>query len=252
MFSLKKFFNRKTPITTIYKINPDEFILLSKHLIHSSSTIHNLLGIIMASGIPLTHLKDPNIKTPYNFKKNIILYALSNGLQFEQYSLFNSNDIANCIRNLDKHKLTSIHTYKINYIAKHIFNFRITTKQIQLIHSLIIKSKATLNNISYNHTHNIILERKPCILNLYDKIKYIKSFYLLKLNKNNLNHYKNNSNQTLATIATLVENFFLEHTSNKNLRTLKSYINLHLKKLGINYKYTNRIQHQLFSNIFLH
>ncbi|ACM10339.1 conserved hypothetical protein (plasmid) [Borreliella burgdorferi CA-11.2A] len=35
----------------------------------------------MASGIQLTHLKNQNIKTPYNFKSDILSYTLNNGLQ---------------------------------------------------------------------------------------------------------------------------------------------------------------------------
>ncbi|WP_330730458.1 hypothetical protein [Borrelia turicatae] len=252
MFSLKNLFTNNIPYIPIYKINPDEFILISNHLILSSSTIHNLLGIIMASGIPLTHLKDPGIKIFYTFNKNIITYTLSNGLQLQQYSLLKSNVIATSIKNLNKNILSSIHAYKINYIAKNIFNFSITTKHIISIYSLIAKSKFTFNNISYNNTHlNILLDNKPCILDLYEKINYIKSFNRLKLNKNNLDLFKNHPNKTLSTIASLVESFFLDQTLNKNLHTLKSYINLHLKQLGIPYKSTNRLQKLLFSHIFL-
>nr|WP_320292835.1 hypothetical protein [Borreliella sinica]WPM06337.1 hypothetical protein QIA41_04395 [Borreliella sinica] len=43
----------------------------------TSSTTHQLLGIIMASGIPLTHLKNQNIKTPYNSKSNTLSYVLN-------------------------------------------------------------------------------------------------------------------------------------------------------------------------------
>ncbi|AHH10070.1 Hypothetical protein BPA_0900021 (plasmid) [Borrelia parkeri SLO] len=252
MFSLKNLFTNKIPYIPIHKINPDEFILISNYLILSSSTIHNLLGIIMASGIPLTHLKDPFIKIFYTFNNNIITYTLSNGLQFQQYSLLEPNVIATSIKNLNKNILSSIHAYKINYIAKNIFNFSITTKHIISIYSLIAKSKNTFNNIYYNNTHlNILLDNQPCILDLYEKINYIKSFNRLKLNKNNLDLFKNHTNKNLSTIASLVESFFLDQTSNKNLHTLKSYINLHLKQLGIPYKSTNRLQKQLLSHIFL-
>ncbi|WP_241763750.1 hypothetical protein [Borrelia hermsii] len=99
----------------------------------------------MASGIPLTHLKDPFIKIFYTFNNNIITYTLSNGLQFQQYSLLKPNAIATSIKNLNKNILSSIHAYKINYIAKNIFNFSITTKHIISIYSLIAKSKITFN-----------------------------------------------------------------------------------------------------------
>ncbi|WP_234930109.1 hypothetical protein [Borreliella garinii] len=46
----------------------------------TSSTTHQLLEIIMASGIPLAHLKNQNIKTPHNSKSNILPYILDSGL----------------------------------------------------------------------------------------------------------------------------------------------------------------------------
>ncbi|WP_233780263.1 hypothetical protein [Borreliella bavariensis] len=60
MFLFKFFFKGKSAKQkNFYKINPDEFILISEHIINSSSTNHQLiLGIIMASGILLTHLKN--------------------------------------------------------------------------------------------------------------------------------------------------------------------------------------------------
>ncbi len=57
-----KFFSKHKPARkkNYHKINPDEFILISEHLINSYSITHQLLGIIMASGIPLTHIKHQN------------------------------------------------------------------------------------------------------------------------------------------------------------------------------------------------
>ncbi|ACL34117.1 conserved hypothetical protein (plasmid) [Borreliella burgdorferi 156a] len=69
-----------------HKINPYELILISEHLINSYSTTHQLLGIIMASEIQLTRLKNQNIKTPYNFKSDILFYTLNNGLQIPNIS----------------------------------------------------------------------------------------------------------------------------------------------------------------------
>ncbi len=49
----------------------------------------------MASGIPLTHLKNQNIKkTPYNFKSDILSYTLDNGLQIQTYSLIHYTSIS--------------------------------------------------------------------------------------------------------------------------------------------------------------
>ncbi|WP_210361691.1 hypothetical protein [Borreliella valaisiana] len=245
--------NKSIPISkqnNVYEINPNEFILISKHLINSFSTTHKLLGIIMASGIPLTHLKNV-IKTPFNFKDDLIFYQLSNGLRLVKHSLICSNTISRCIENLDKNILPSVGTEKINYIAKNIFDFRITTKQIRIIHSLIATSKTTLNEIGYNsNSNNILLVNKPCILNLYQKICYIKSFEYLKPNKNNLNYYKNNPNRLTSTIANLIENFLLEKEPCKNLYNLKLYINSNLKNLGI-HNNSNKLQKQIISKIFL-
>ncbi|MCD2409685.1 hypothetical protein LRB60_03280 [Borreliella burgdorferi] len=122
-----------------HKINPDEFILISEHLINSYSITHQLLGIIMASEIQLTRLKNQNIKTPYNFKSDILFYTLNNGLQIQTYPLICSNKISRCIENLNKNKLLSIGADKINYVAKNIFDFSITTKQLKIVYSLIAK-----------------------------------------------------------------------------------------------------------------
>ncbi|AEL70581.1 conserved hypothetical protein (plasmid) [Borreliella afzelii PKo] len=142
MFLFRFFFKRKSAKRkNFYRINLDEFILISKHLINSTSTTHQLLGIIMASGISLAHLKNQNIKTPYNFKSDILYYALDNGLQIETYSLICSNEISRCIENLDKNRLLSIDARRINYVANNIFGFGITAKQLKIIYSFACKVK---------------------------------------------------------------------------------------------------------------
>ncbi|WP_421114461.1 hypothetical protein QIA00_05095 (plasmid) [Borreliella americana] len=144
----------------------------------------------MASGIPLNYLKNQNIKTPYNFKSDTISYILDNGLQIQKHSLICSNKISRCIENLDKNRLVSIKTDRINYVVKKIFGVGITTKQLRIVYSLIAKSKETLNEIKHNsNSQSIFLVNTPCILNLSQKLNYIKSFVLLKLNHNNLNYY---------------------------------------------------------------
>lgn len=169
MFLFNLFFKGKSAKQkNFYRINPDGFILISKHLINSSSTNHQLLGIIMASGIPLIHLKNQNIKkTPYNFKSDILSYTLENGLQIQTCSLICSNEISRCIENLDKDRLPSIDALRITYVANNIFGFGITTKQLRIVYSLIAKSKETPNEIKYNsNSQNIFLVNTPCILNL--------------------------------------------------------------------------------------
>ncbi len=196
---------------SLYEINPDEFILISKNPMDTASTNHQLLGIIMASGIPLTHLKNQNIKTPHNFKSNILSYILDSGLLIKTYSLVCSNEISKCIQNLEKKKLLSIRAHKINYIAKKIFDFGITTKQLKIAYSLIVKSKETLKAKKYtNNPENISLTKKPCILNLYEKLDCIKSFTPVKPHKGNLNYYMNSLHKNTYTIANLISNFFLK------------------------------------------
>ncbi|PRR11083.1 hypothetical protein [Borreliella burgdorferi] len=234
----------------IYIINPNEFILISENLINSSSTKHHLLGIIMAAGIPLTHLKNQNIKTPYNFQSDTISYTLDSGLQIQTHSLICSNKISRCIENLDKNRLISINTTRINYVAKKIFGFDITTKQLRIVYSLIAKSKETPNEVRHNsNSQSIFLVNTPCILNLSQKLNYIKSFAPLKLNQNNLNYYKNSSNELKSTITNLISNFIAEKEPCKNLHTLTLYINANLKKLGI-YKNTCKLQKRIISKIF--
>ncbi len=72
----------------------------------------------MASGISLAHLKNQNIKTPYNFKSDILSYELDNGLQIETYSLICSNEISRCIENLDKNRFPSIDARRIKLCGK--------------------------------------------------------------------------------------------------------------------------------------
>ncbi|MDK7383971.1 hypothetical protein, partial [Borreliella burgdorferi] len=177
-------------------------------------------------------------------------YTLDSGLQIQKHSLVCSNKISRCIENLDKNRLISINTTRINYVAKKIFGFDITTKQLRIVYSLIAKSKKTLNEIKHNsNSQSIFLVDTPCILNLSQKLNYIKSFAPLKLNQNNLNYYKNSSNELKSTITNLISNFITEKEPCKNLHTLTSYINANLKKLGI-YKNTCKLQKQIISKIF--
>ncbi|WP_420025386.1 hypothetical protein QIA36_05420 (plasmid) [Borreliella yangtzensis] len=251
MFLFKFFLKGKSiQQKNFYRINPDEFIMISEHLINSTSTTHQLLGIIMASGISLAHLKNQNIKTPYNFKSDILFYTLDNGLQIQTYSLICSNTIFRCIENLDKNRLLSVDARRINYVANNIFGFNITAKQLKIVYSLIAKSKATLNEIKYNsNSQNFFLVKTPCILNLYQKLNYIKSYSSLKPNRNNLNHYLNSATGIKLTIINLISNFFTEKEPCKNLHTLKRYINANLKHQGI-YNNTSKLQKLIIDKIF--
>ncbi|WP_418456584.1 hypothetical protein [Borreliella lusitaniae] len=113
-----KFKSSKQKEKSLYETNPEEFIIISKNLINTSSTTRQLLRMIMASRIPLSHLKTLNIKTLHNSKPNILSYILDNGLLIQTYSIVCSNKISRCIENLDKKRLLSIGADKINYVAK--------------------------------------------------------------------------------------------------------------------------------------
>ncbi|AEL19545.1 conserved hypothetical protein (plasmid) [Borreliella bissettiae DN127] len=77
---------------------------------------------------------------------------------------------------------------------------------------MIARSKETLHEIRYNsNSQNFFLVKTPCILHLYQKLKYIKSFAPLKLNQNNLNYYRNSSNELTSIITNLISNFFNEN-----------------------------------------
>ncbi|XPC97975.1 hypothetical protein QIA20_05775 (plasmid) [Borreliella japonica] len=240
--------NREKPI---YEINPKEFILISKNLMGTTNTAHKLLGIIMASGIPLSDLKNQNIKTLHNPKSNILSYVLDNGFRLKTYSLVCSSEISKCIENLNKSELLSISTDKINYVAKKIFDFGITTKQLKIAYSLIVKSKETTEDNKYTkNPGNIQITKKPCILNLGEKMKYINSFKLISPDKENLNIFRKSKHKNTYAIANLISNFFSGNAPCKNLHNLKLYINENLKKLGIN-KNTSELQNRIFSKIFL-
>ncbi|WP_215538078.1 hypothetical protein [Borreliella bavariensis] len=240
--------NRENPI---FEINPKEFILISKNLMKTTNTAHKLLGIIMASGIPLSDLKNQDIKTLHNPKSNILSYMLDNGLTLKTYSLVCSNEISECIENLNKSELLSISTDKINYVAKKIFDFGITTKQLKIAYSLIVKSKETTEDNKYTkNPGHIRITKKPCILNLGEKMKYINSFKLVSPYEENLNIFRKSKHKNTYAIANLISNFFSEKEPCKNLHNLKFYINENLKKLGIT-KNTSDLQKRIFSKIFL-
>lgn len=239
--------NKEEPLCAI---NPKEFIMISEHLMKTSSTTHKLLGIIMASGIPLSDLKNQNIKTPYNFKSNILSYVLDNGLMLKTYSLVQSNKISRCIENLNKSELLPIRAKKINRVARNIFDFNITTKQLKIAYSLIVKTKETKEDNKYTkNPGNIRLTENPCIQNLGKKLNYINAFKPVKPNAINLSTYKNSMNENTYTIANLISNFFSENEPCKNLHNLKTYINANLRKLGI-YANTSTLQNRIYKNIF--
>ncbi len=58
-FTKFKFHKRRKK--NLYEINPEEFIMISENLMKTTNTAHKLLGIIMASGAPLSHLKNQSI-----------------------------------------------------------------------------------------------------------------------------------------------------------------------------------------------
>ncbi|AHH13402.1 Hypothetical protein BHO_0122202 (plasmid) [Borrelia hermsii YBT] len=213
---------------------------------------------MLSSGIPLSALNNKNF-TITNFTDNIISYTLSSsGLQIKKHTLLNPKLITNAIYSLKKLNSTIL-AWKLNRILKKLFLTNITSKHLESIYYAILNSSHRKNAFCfYNHSSSqnlkhkhIKLVSKTTPLNSYKNLKFINSFQSLRIHTSNLLFYKNSNNKLYSNIATLIESFFLDNKSNKNLHTLKSYINLHLKQLGINYKLTNRTQKQLFSHILL-
>ncbi|WP_434757513.1 hypothetical protein bpuCAU1_001395 (plasmid) [Borrelia puertoricensis] len=266
MFGIKNIFSKinskqlipKSSTPNSLEINPKEIISFSKnYLLLSNSTELKSIGIVLSSGIPLASLNNKNF-TITNFTDNTISYTLSSsGLQIKKFTLLNSKLITNAIYSLKKLNSTIL-PGKINRILKKLFlTNNISSKYLESIYYSILYSSHRknipfpFNSKTTKLTHNITLVSKTTPLNSYKNLKFIHSFLSLRLHNANLLFYKNSNNHLHSTIASLVESFFLDQTLNKNLHTLKSYINLHLKQLGIPYKSTNRFQKQLFSHIFL-
>ncbi|UVY98919.1 PF-88 family protein (plasmid) [Borrelia hermsii] len=266
MISIKNIFNKikskkfitKISTTDSLEINPKEITSFSKnYFLLSNSTELKSIGIILSSGIPLSTLNNKNF-TITNLTDNSISYALSSGLQIKKHTLLNPKLITNAIYSLKKLNSTIL-AWKINRILKKLFLANITSKHLESIYYAILNSSHRKNAFCfYNHSSSqnlkhkhIKLVSKTTPLNSYKNLKFINSFQSLRIHTSNLLFYKNSNNKLYSNIATLIESFFLDNKSNKNLHTLKSYINLHLKQLGINYKLTNRTQKQLFSHILL-
>ncbi|UPA17220.1 hypothetical protein bcCo53_001398 (plasmid) [Borrelia coriaceae] len=249
----------KTSSTDSLEINPKEIISFVKnHFLISNSTELKTIGIILASGIPLSKLNNKNFTISNFTTDNIISYTLSSNLQIRKYTLVNSRLIINAINSLKKLNSTTL-TAKINRILKKMFISNITTKHLESIYFAILhslhKPESTYlyhNSISQKTKYqNIKLVNKPTPLNTHKNLIFIHSFNSLRIHNPNLLFYKNSNNKLHSTIANLIESFILDYKHNKNIRTLKTYINSNLKKLNIPYKYTNKIQKQIFSHIFV-
>ena len=105
--------------------------------------------------------------------------------------------------------------------------------------------------MTLQNSHHIKLVSKSTSSNTYKTLKFINSFTSLRIHIPNLLFYKDNNHKIKSTIAYLIENFFRDEIPNKNIHILKSYINQHLKQINIPYQNTNRIQKQIFANVFL-
>ncbi|AHH07112.1 Hypothetical protein BCD_1046, partial (plasmid) [Borrelia crocidurae DOU] len=132
-------------------------------------------------------------------------------------------------------------------------------KHLEYIYSIILQSLNKKDNsyfyesiLKHPKYKSIKLVSRPTSLNSLENLIFINSFENLRIhNTANLLFYKNSNNELQSTIANLIESFFLDQNSNKDIHTLKSYINLNLKQMGISYKKTHKIQKQIFSNIFV-
>ncbi|WAZ72875.1 hypothetical protein O5404_07630 (plasmid) [Borrelia miyamotoi] len=254
--SLTKISN--TNLTNFIEINPKEIIYFSKnYFLISNSTELKTIGIILSSGIPLSDLNNKNF-TISNFTTadNIISYTLSSKLQIKKRTLVNSKLIIDAIFSIKN--LNSIISFaKLNRTLKKLFPPQITTKTLEYIYLAIIyylqKKDPTrfYCNLTLQKFNHIKLVSKSTSLNTYKNLKFINSFISLRIHTPNLLFYKNSNNKLHSIIATLIESFVTDCKHNKNMRTLKTYINSNLKKLDISYKSTNKIQKKLFEHILL-
>ncbi|ASQ29624.1 hypothetical protein CDQ96_04250 (plasmid) [Borrelia miyamotoi] len=251
-----KFSTTKTT-DTILEINPKEIISFSQnYLLISNSTELKTIGIILSSGIPLSSLNNKNF-TISNFSDNTISYTLSSALQIKKHTLTAPKLITNAIFSL-KNLNSTILASKLNHILKKLFLANITTKYLQSIHFAILNSSFKKDSsLFFNYSNkksklNLIkLVTKSTPLCSYKNLSFIHSFISLRIHTSNLLFYKNSNHKIKSTIASLIETFFQDEISHKNIRTLKSYINQNLKQLGIPYQNTNRIQKHIFNNVFL-
>ncbi|ATQ17873.1 hypothetical protein F9Y90_05405 (plasmid) [Borrelia miyamotoi] len=245
------------------EINPQEIISFSKNYLLPSNCIElKTIGIILSSGIPLSSLNNENFTIISNFldKDNIISYTLSSDLEIRKLSLVHPKLIQNSIYSL-KNIHYSIKPWKLNRILKKLFLANITTKYLELIYYSILNSNYKQNNNSllfFNNHRNknsksklIKLVSKSTPFSRNQNLSFFLSFQSLRIHTPNLLFYKNSNHKIKSTIASLIENFFRDEIPNKNIHTLKSYINQNLKQIGIPYQYTNRIQKQIFANVFL-
>ncbi|WP_346313338.1 hypothetical protein [Borrelia miyamotoi] len=242
---------------TILEINPKEIISFSQNYFLTSNSIElKTIGIILSSDIPLSSLNNKNF-TISNFSDNTISYTLSSALQIKKHTLTNPKLITNAIFSL-KNLNSTILAAKLNHILKKLFLANITTKYLQSIHFAILKSSFKKDSsLFFNYSNknsklNLIkLVTKSTPLCSYKNLSFFHSFLSLRIHTSNLLFYKNSNHKIKSTIASLIETFFQDEISHKNIRTLKSYINQNLKQLGIPYQNTNRIQKQIFNNVFL-
>ncbi|WP_445436358.1 hypothetical protein [Candidatus Borreliella tachyglossi] len=255
----KNFSKPHTPSVTPVNINPKEFIILAEYLIDSRNIKHQLLGIMMLSGIPLAHLTNKIIVIQK--RKNTLVYRSDTDIEISRNTLIEARDVIFAIKRLARNFIPT-QARELNKILKKLFGTSITTKSLEKIYNLVLIKKIRVEKqylddfdksiIKYDYKHDIKLINKPIIKDLNDKINYINSFNILNLNKNNLQIYKKGNSRVKSIIAFLIEDFFNANSDNyyKNtLCDLKSYINLRLKDSGINYKDTCKSQQELFYRV---
>ncbi|UPA17368.1 hypothetical protein bcCo53_001563 (plasmid) [Borrelia coriaceae] len=210
----------------------------------------------MSTDIPLTHLNHKNIFIAKK-NKNSIIYRANDTLEFTKYTLI----VTNAIKSLINNTKLPIQAWKLNKLLHKFFDFKITTKDLHNIYTLILhKRKVFINNptlfnskvFDYKNSH-IALVNKPTIQNIEKKLKHIHSFDIIKINHHNLNYYKNSRSRFKKLIASIIEEFFFSNTHsthNHTIHKLKTHINLRLKEMEISYKSTYKYQLEILSNVF--
>ncbi|AYE37012.1 hypothetical protein DB313_06165 (plasmid) [Borrelia turcica IST7] len=250
LFTKKRKNITKKHSTDIISVNSSEFILLATALIQSGNIKHNLLGIIMSTGIPLAHLNDKIILKQKS--NNTIIYKITNSKEFIRHTLIDPKLVVHSIRALYlKNPYPHYNAWELNRILKKVLRSNITTKTLEKIYSLILSQSTSLaqKNASVN---NIQLVRKPVIESFAKIILHINSFTPLRINKANLAFYKASNSLVKHTIALLIEDFFSANnlaTHKNTLHNLNAFLKVKLKEKGINFKSTYKHRKELLSSI---
>ncbi|UGQ17888.1 hypothetical protein [Borrelia sp. RT1S] len=228
-------------------VNPDQFINLAAYLLESSNTKFNLIGLMMATGVPFSHIRH-KVMVKQKDSKTIVYKSDLIEEEITRHTLCDAGVVVAVMRSL-VYKNTDSHiiAWKLNRIIKHLFNSNITIKTLSKIYDVILIKQSGLPA----RTQGCGIELVDIdTINLASKIEYIDSFKPIQINKANLSHYKMSDSRFKKTIARLVEEFLTEDDgTQKTIHTLNTYLRIKTEEKGINYRSTYRQRKHLLSRL---